>query len=526
MPGVVIIKDYLRGPWQIGSIKYDGPVPYADKLLPGDIVTATETPTKGSTARGRPRAAIHGVIDFLNRTGQGFTSRGIPLYLFHPLDPAWPPMIVSSKDRPSENVLATVQYEHWDDKWPRAGIVRIHGAVGNAALEDKLLREAYDREAMLYDHIPDAPELPTREEWSCCFNVDPAGCFDCDDVFGWRDLADGTKEFMIAISDVSAFVATGSALDVAARANVCTLYDADGFAQRPMFPKAFSEKMGSLLDDGVWRPVLALIFTIKDGEPITRSWRSMSIKLTCSHTYESLVGSAEYEPLYHFLSEACDGRIAPTDTHDWVAQAMITYNTAAAALLREAGLGILRRHSGTPVAEYAHIADKTGCDAIRTLGMSGGEYCVGAALQTSHSGLGLEAYCHASSPLRRYADLVNQRWLKYLLFGGTPPAVDEDGFVEAMNDRCRKLKNLERDLWFLRFIRPHSITRARGFALEARTGLGWIVYVPEWKRRVLGVCTRGELTPGCQVSIEVYCDLRRPRWRDQLVCSLAPCVGA
>jgi hypothetical protein len=514
MPDKVVIKDYLRGPWSKGGIKYDGPVPYSDKLLPGDVLVGGAVEPRGRIA------PIHGVIDFMNRTGQGFTARGLPLYLFHPLDPAWPPMIVGSKDRPSENVLATVQYEHWNDKWPRAGIVRIHGPVGDTVIEDKLLNEAYDREAVLYDMLPETPELPTRVEWSCCFNVDPAGCFDCDDIFGWRDAEDGGKEFMIGISDVSAFVVPGSALDVAARANVSTLYDADGFARRPMFPKAFSEEQGSLLHDGVWRPVLALVFKFKDGAVCARSWRSMSVMLTCSHTYESLVGSPEYEPLYSFLSGACDSRISPTDTHDWVAQAMITYNTASAALLREAGLGILRRHAGTPSADYAHIADKTGCDQIRTLGMAGGEYCVGAALQTSHSGLGLTAYCHASSPLRRYADLVNQRWLKYLLFGGTPPPIEEDGFVDWVNDRCRRLKNLERDLWFLRFIRPHTITKARGLVLEAREGLGWMVYVPEWKRRVLGVCARGELTPGCEVGVEVYCDLRRPRWRDQLVCSV------
>ena len=505
----VFIKDYLRGPWRIGSEFHEGPVPPASKLLPGD-----------------PKAApLHGVIDFLNRTGQGFTGRGVPLYLFHPLDPAWPPMLISSKERPAENMLATVAYEHWNDKWPRAGIRKIHGPVGNVEKESQLLKEAYDPPSTVMDllSIPVCPELPTLAEWSHCFNVDPAGCLDCDDIFAWRSCADG-DEFMIAIADVSAFVAPGSPHDMAARANAFTIYDNDGFAWRPMFPKSFSEGTASLLNDGVWRPVVGLVFTICDGDVIRREWLSTSVRLTAAHTYESVVGSAEYEPLYNYLSLVCDGRISPTDTHDWVAQAMITYNTAAAGVLKDAGLGLLRRHTGTELGRYELAASVTGCDALRSLGAAAGEYCVGSAIQTSHSGLGLAAYCHASSPLRRYADLVNQRWLKYLMFGAAaPPLEPVESLADILNTRGRQIKNLERDLWFLRFIRPHAITTTTGYALECVDPVvgAWKVYAPEWRRVLRGVSTEGAvLAPGSKVVLRVYCDLRRPRWRDQLVCSI------
>ena len=511
----VFIKDYLRGPWSEGSEYYDRPVPPDRKLLPGD-----------------PKVApIHGIIDFLNRTGQGFTSRGVPLYLFHPLDPAWPPMLVSSKERHMANMVATVAYEHWEDKWPRAGIRKIHCAVGNVEKESQLLMEAYDRDAAplgLMDSLPlpTCAELPTRSEWSCCFNVDPAGCLDCDDIFAWRPVgADGDVEFMIAIADVAAFVPAGSALDLAARANAFTIYDNDGFAWRPMFPKSFSEGVASLLNDGAWRPVVGLVFTIRDGVVVERNWISSCVRLTCAHSYESLVGSELEKPLYNYLSIVCDSRISPTDTHDWVAQAMITYNSAAASVLKLAGLGLLRRHTGTGVSRYELAAEVAGCDALRSLGAAAGEYCGGSSLQTVHSGLGLTAYCHASSPLRRYADLVNQRWLKYLLLGSAAPSLEPvEELADVLNARGRQIKNLERDLWFLRFIHPHAISTTIGYALECVDPVvgAWKVYVPEWRRVLRGVSTEGiVLTPGLSIVLKVYCDLRRPRWRDQLVCSIS-----
>ena len=137
--GMLHIKNYLRGPYSIGSEKYDSPPPVEYKWLPGDVLDA------GFKTVSRNVRPLHGILDLTNRTGQGFTTRGVPLYLFYPLDPAWPPFLVSYKERKSENLLATIQYEHWNSgRWPRGGILKIHGSVGNIELERRLLCDTYD----------------------------------------------------------------------------------------------------------------------------------------------------------------------------------------------------------------------------------------------------------------------------------------------------------------------------------------------------------------------------------------------
>ena len=133
------IKNYLHGPYFIGNEKIVGPVPPERKWFPNDILDAEHK----TVERIAPQP-LNAVLDLLNRTGQGFNARGVPLYLCYPLDCAWPPFLVSYKDRGDTNLLVTIQYEHWySGRWPRGGILKIHGCVGDTALEHKLVCETY-----------------------------------------------------------------------------------------------------------------------------------------------------------------------------------------------------------------------------------------------------------------------------------------------------------------------------------------------------------------------------------------------
>jgi hypothetical protein len=128
------VKRYLTGPYSLGNDPaIQEPVPH--KWLPGDIID----PETKCVVKRRAHKEIVGIVDFLNRTGMGFNARNVPLYLFHPLDPKYPPMIVSSKVKHGTNKIATVAIEHWNDKWPRAGLASILGDVGDPTIEKKAL---------------------------------------------------------------------------------------------------------------------------------------------------------------------------------------------------------------------------------------------------------------------------------------------------------------------------------------------------------------------------------------------------
>ena len=509
------VKRYLTGPYSVG----DGPMihePVPHKWLPGDTV---DPDTKSVVQRGAHRDIV-GIVDFLNRTGMGFSGRGVPLYLFHPLDPKYPPMIVGSKQKYTTNKIVTATVEHWTEKWPRAGIVAVLGDVGDPAVERRalLLRasppkpsESMKLEAKTADH--------DHIRWDTVFNIDPDGCEDVDDVICWRAVENG-YEAAIGIANVAAWVTEGSELDIAAMAAGQTLYN-DGTVVSPMLPTLLSANLASLRANTFARPVLALCFVVESGHVVFRTWRQLMVTVDRAYTYESVLADDAVCLILPRLLTALTGSAMGDDPHHWIEVAMIAYNRAAAAALRSSGVGLLRAHGGRTNEELTALAETTGCRDLAFLGASAGSYVSGDSADCAHAGLGLDVYCHASSPLRRYADLVNQRWLRHLLFGAERPSAERPSaplVARHLNERSAVAKAYERDAWFLAHLRTDTITTVTGFVISA-TGDDVVIYVPDWRRKIRGVCTSGT-SVGARVTVRAYTDLKRCSWSNRIVCSV------
>lgn len=520
----VIIKHWLKGPYTL--IGPDGTsetkkerVPY--KWLSGDVVNAT---TGDVVLRERSKISLVGIVDFLNRTGYGFTSRGVPLYMFHPLDASYPPMIVSSKTKPDTNMIIVATFEHWDEKWPRAGICKTLGPVGDKKVErDALFQRALGASCAAAG-IADVEETYTAcvegyevIDWDAVFNIDPEGCVDVDDILFWKKKEDKTTLFGIGIADVAAWVAEGSETDKRAAALGQTLY-VDGTVHTPMLPTILSADRASLRSDGVARPVLALLFTIRHGKVLGRRWARLMIANKQTYDYKAYPLRLNFElrgRIHAFLSAAV-GRDVGYDSHNWIEHAMVLYNHAAAVVLQSAGSGILRSHAGTTDTEYKRIADRTGIKELAWLGSAAGKYIVGTT-ETAHAGLNLDVYCHCSSPLRRYADLVNQRWLHHLLFGAPRPGVALAPAAAHLNVRNAAAKALDRDLWFLEHINTDRITESIGVVVRVRPE-SLTVYVPQW-RRLLRAKGEPSLGLGNYTKIRTFCNLRATSWSERVVCN-------
>lgn len=488
--------------------------------MPGDNVNPS---TGAIVSRSLPKSIV-GIVDFLSRTGQGFTARGVPLYMFYPLDVSYPPMTISSKTKPAQNMLVTVAVEHWTETWPRASAKTILGAVGTIEVERQalLLRSMPNcNGACAEDYTGLRPTTPNHErmDWDVVCNIDPDGCMDVDDVFCWRTTDDGWQ-FAIAIADVAAWVPESSPLDTMARSAGQTLY-VNGHAEVPMLPHTISSNAASLRCDGVERPVLALVYTVpSDGGHVTRTWKQLFVRVTEAHTYDTL--PVERRNTIAQLLSACTQYpvTADTDSHALVEIAMIEYNVQVAALLRERGCGVLRAHAGRTSESYAELAEKTGCTDIAMLGYAAGAYVHATATDVSHAGLSLKQYCHASSPLRRYADLVNQRWMKHILFESSATATATETIecdVSALNARGQIAKRLDRDMWFLTYLKPDEITESHGYIVKQHSDGSYSAYVPAWKRILRGKsATAVEL--GTRVGVRAYTDLRRAQWDQRMVC--------
>ena len=444
---------------------------------------------------------IVGVLELASKYRYGITSRGAPMYLFRPYDEDQQEYIVGSTERDTtKNQIAVIAADPTEKpaegNKPRANLVRLIGPVGDHAAEVAALLEHYcpKQKAAPIPYVEETEE-PGREYideehgW-VTFHIDPAGCRDIDDAIAYHPE---TRVWAITIADAAAAVPVGSALDSTAKAIGSTFYDLDGRAVRPMLPREVSEDSASLLPGQRRRGVT--LFCPPNGP---HRFALTQITVDHSFSYESFPASAV----------AFDLQIS-RDPHLWIEELMIRYNTAAAQKLREAGQGLLRTQKPTDdAAGWAAIDPE-----LAPLAAEAAVYeMADNTKDQGHASLGLAAYCHASSPLRRYADLVNQRILKALICG-----LPVDGFTDPdhLNERSKANKRWTRDLTFVSLVTPGRVHTVQATFL--REGQVWI---PEW-RRIIRLRHEEARAPGYKGPIQIFCDPTRRNWKRRILTAAA-----
>ena len=286
--------------------------------------------------------------------------------------------------------------------------------------------------------------------------IDPPGSRDLDQALHIERRVDGHR-VRYAIADVSAFVAPGGALDRDAHARGVTVYAPDEKA--PLHPPVLSEGAASLLP-GEWRP--AVLWTLDldaSGELTSTDVRRAQVRSAGQHTYADVPG--ELEPL---LREVGERRLAlerarggvrlavpeqevvregagwavryraPLAAEDSNAQVSLLTGMAAARLMLDSGVGILRTQP--PPDERALGRLRRQAAALRVPWPDGTSYAdfvrgldparpEHAALMHEATGVGRGAgytvfdgaaprdaehfaiaapYAHATAPLRRLQD--------------------------------------------------------------------------------------------------------------------------
>lgn len=318
-------------------------------------------------------------------------------------------------------------------------------------------------------HAPE-PRLDLRDVPFA--TLDPAGAKDLDQAFHLARTASGF-EVRYAIADVPAFVVPGGAVDAAARERGQTLYAADG--RIPLHPPVLSEDRASLLP-GVDRPALVWTFALTSSGDVAgfRLERAL-IRSHAQLDYESTqkaLDAGEDSPAT-LLREIGELRIAkererggaslnlpdeevvqredgtywiqrrsPLPVEEWNAQLSLMTGMAAASLMLDAKVGVLRTMPEPDEAAFSAFRRQT--EALGRPWRDGayGEYLRGLdrtdpltlpVLQAAASlfrGAGYVTfdgdvpadveqsaiaapYAHATAPLRRLVD----RWVLAICLG-------------------------------------------------------------------------------------------------------------
>jgi exoribonuclease R len=457
-----------------------------------------------------PHKSLVGTLEIAGKTKYGFTSRNVPIYLFIPWNESYPPFYVgSSQLDKSSNLIVIVDFESWapSANCPRGILRRILGASGNLEAEEAGLK--------LHTHCVNwkkeltiMPRVPFLEGGSFLdtntFHVDPEGCVDIDDAISLWTI-DSNIELRIHIADVASLLSNNPDLWTAEKLGE-TLYK-NGAIVSPLFPQDVQNACS--LVPGSMRPTLTLAVTwCKESKSIIKKWWiQQDIIVKESYNYQTIINSSIAPLLEEIVSGLAQRHV--TDSHEWISELMLFYNKEAANIVFQAQTGILRCHS-EPDLELLESLEKGGISP-KFLAYKSGVYCDSTATDTAHWGLKEAIYCHASSPIRRWVDCINQAIIIKSLF--IPEFIVPPYDIEAINTQQRQVKAFERDLFFMEMLLTSSTKRVKGNVILAGPQKAK-VWIPEWNKCV---SIYEYMEAGASIEMSVYVDVSKRNWKRRLI---------
>jgi hypothetical protein len=454
------------------------------------------------------------------------------------------------------NQYVTIKFASWDSKHPVGVLTNAIGPVDvpenfyeyqlsckglnisltkfNKALNKSLTDLTVKKETFIQDLLLGKGDLvlEDRSDWQV-FTIDPDGSLDFDDAFS---IKNGDNEHIL----VSIYIANVPlCLDrlnlwsyLTKRTSTAYLPD----KKRTMLPVLLSDCLCSL-QAGAQRFAFTLDLEINlEGEIVSKKFCNTIIKVFKNFAYEerALIRSPLYKSLLSVVLKmvpkhpyiGCIG-----DSHDVVCYLMILMNHLAAKEMLQNEVGIFR--STTSSNDSVAVADDSVADAlppdvmpvnttptevtqfINIYRSTSGSYTT-ANKVTAHSILGLDAYIHITSPIRRLVDILNMiKFQEIIGFRLSDKALEfyDTWFkdIEHINTSMKLLRRVQNDcnLLHLFYKNPDSLlTTYSGYCFDEKAldnGLyKYNLYLPELKTTSFVVCSKLALLVEHQFKLFVF----------------------
>ena len=347
----------------------------------------------------------------------------------------------------------------------------------------------------------------TEPEGFEAFTIDAEDSGDLDDAIDWQETASGWS-LGIHISDVAACIPLHGELWRAAQDRVASLYLPSQTV--PLLPVELSGGVFSLLESEA-RPVLSLRVELdREARVVHCSWRRGWLRVKKNLSYENfdnMLRCQERSPLLELCRKLRDARVGESEErkhrYSWnlkvvggdvvmqrednlspsrfvVEELMILYNRLMAERACQSGLPLIYRN----VTQWSENEEDTD------------NYSIQAYLSTEakfHPGVGVQAYLHATSPIRRFTDIVNQAQFSALLAGNGQcfSRQDLEELIFSIEKRLQLLRAVahrSERYWLLRWLEQKHLGEPLDAVPLRRVKQGWLMELSRWEKRLVLRC--------------------------------------
>jgi len=350
--------------------------------------------------------------------------------------------------------------------------------------------------AMLIDNPPPDLDAPWRVDLTAqkVYTIDDISTKEIDDGLSWEVLPDGRERLWIHIADPGRWVKPGDVLDQEARRRSTSVYLPTGVI--PMFPEVLATGPMSLQQGQTCCALSFGVILQPSGEiaefQIMPSWVRPTYRLTYEDVDELLplevAGEGELSRLYQWAERRLQWRLAqgaiqiqmpeaevkvvndevevrlqqPSPARLLVAEMMILAGEVTARYAQNAGLAMPFRSQPQPELPPEEELLQLPGGPVRTCAI---RRCLNksevSVTPGRHASLGLEAYVQATSPIRRYGDLLAHWQLKAHLRGEAPvfTAAELQSILQSVTAVAQEASWVERQTnryWSLEYLRRHG----------------------------------------------------------------------
>ncbi|MCJ2542291.1 ribonuclease catalytic domain-containing protein [Thermostichus vulcanus] len=354
-------------------------------------------------------------------------------------------------------------------------------------------------QTLLEDPPPENLPIPRRDLTQLhTYTIDDASTRDIDDALSIESWSEEQVKLWIHIADPSRWVQWGDPLDVEARKRGTSVYLPEQVI--PMFPPQLSTGPMSLVQGEV-RPALSFGIVLgSDGQVREFEICLSQIKVTYRLTYEDademleLGAEAELTAIaraaqWRYAWRMSQGAIQiglpeqdikvideiphlrvieDTPARQMVAEMMVLTGDVAARFTHQNGIPVPYRLQPAPDLPSPETLDLYPQGPVRSFAIMRCLSRAEVATQPGrHTGLGLDAYCQVTSPIRRYADLLAHYQIKAFLQGDPLPLTESDvqQLLLALEPGTAEAVQVERKskrYWSIEYLRlrPGQVWRA------------------------------------------------------------------